>query len=76
MRIDRDLLPASTDDLLRRLGVIEARGPFDSALAATALFAAGVLLGTGLSLLLLSRPSEQSSIPSEDARGVHPLKGM
>lgn len=66
-------LPASREELMRQLGMIEERSPFDSALAGLALVATGMLLGAGISRMLASRVNGASTVPARDERGVKPL---
>jgi hypothetical protein len=70
---DRNALPSSSEDLLRTLGMIETRSPYPSALAGTAILAAGMLLGAGLAMALAPGRGEISTVPSKDERGVRPL---
>ena len=70
---DRNVLPSSSEDLLRTLGVIETRSSYPSPLAGTAILAAGMLLGAGLATLLAQGRGGMSTVPEKDERGVRPM---
>jgi hypothetical protein len=55
----KDLRNLEKDDLLKLLGVEERRGAVDIVAPALGFFAAGVLIGTGIGMMLAPRPGRE-----------------